>query len=397
MLVFGYDPDEFPSRRLVIVDGRRARGRGGAARRHRRRARSASQPGDTVDGRGTALPRRGPLPLGQPLRRRRRRPAADNRPGARRAARRGDDVRRHGHARPAADRHGEARRERIPGAVAVTEPGAVVKVDTSSRLIIDAGWIFSVMALIVGGIGVLNTMAMSVIERIQEIGIMRAVGWRKRRIALLILSEATGIGLIALGLGLALGYLAAELFTSQGSISHARRARLHGRRLRLGPRVRARRGADRRALSRRGARSASGRSRRCGGGSGLAVSMRPSRIRSVRSAAAATSSSFVTSTIVIPRSSRSRSSSSTIWAPVVESSAPVGSSASRSFGSFVSARAIATRWRSPPDSVLGERRPAGARSRRPEATRPPSRRARDAAGRGRSSAPGRSRVRSAWG
>ena len=75
------------------------------------------------------------------------------------------------------------------------------------------------MALIVGGIGVLNTMAMSVIERIQEIGIMRAVGWRKRRIALLILSEATGIGLIALALGLSLGYLAAELFTSQGSIS----------------------------------------------------------------------------------------------------------------------------------------------------------------------------------
>ena len=109
--------------------------------------------------------------------------------------------------------------ERVPGAVAVTEPGAVVKVDTSSRLIIDAGWIFSVMALIVGGIGVLNTMAMSVFERIQEIGIMRAVGWHKRRIALLILGEATGIGLIALGLGLALGYLAAEVFTSQGGIS----------------------------------------------------------------------------------------------------------------------------------------------------------------------------------
>jgi putative ABC transport system permease protein len=75
------------------------------------------------------------------------------------------------------------------------------------------------MALIVGGIGVLNTMAMSVFERIQEIGIMRAVGWRKRRIALLILSEAAGIGLIALALGLLLGYLAAELFTSQGNIS----------------------------------------------------------------------------------------------------------------------------------------------------------------------------------
>ena len=48
---------------------------------------------------------------------------------------------------------------------------------------------------------------------------MNAAAGIQRRIALLILSEATGIGLIALGLGLALGYLAGELFTSQGRIS----------------------------------------------------------------------------------------------------------------------------------------------------------------------------------
>jgi putative ABC transport system permease protein len=109
--------------------------------------------------------------------------------------------------------------QRIPGVVAVTEPGQVVRVDTSSRLIIDAGWIFSLLALIVGGIGVTNTMAMSVFERIHEIGIMRAVGWPGRRIAALILSEALGIGILALALGLSLGYLAAELFTERGNLS----------------------------------------------------------------------------------------------------------------------------------------------------------------------------------
>jgi putative ABC transport system permease protein len=109
--------------------------------------------------------------------------------------------------------------KRFPGVAAVVEPGQVVKVDTSSRLIIDAGWIFSLLALIVGGIGVTNTMAMSVFERIHEIGIMRAVGWPGRRIAALIVSEAVGIGLLALAVGLAAGYGAAELFVSQGNLS----------------------------------------------------------------------------------------------------------------------------------------------------------------------------------
>ena len=217
-LVFGYDPDEFPARRLVIVAGRRPRG--AEALLGDTGARSLGlEVGDTVTVEGRRFRVAGlyhsgnrfvdtavvlPLMTVQTL---------VERPG---------EVTTFGVTVALGRRPADIAKlveKRIPGAVAVTEPGAVVKVDTSSRLIIDAGWIFSVMALIVGGIGVLNTMAMSVFERIQEIGIMRAVGWRKRRIALLILSEATGIGLIALGLGLALGYLAAEVFTSQGRIS----------------------------------------------------------------------------------------------------------------------------------------------------------------------------------
>src|SRR4029453_6205002 len=72
---------------------------------------------------------------------------------------------------------------RFPGVTAVVEPGQAVKIDTSSRLIVSAGWIFSLLALIIGGIGVTNTMAMSVFERVREIGIMRAVGWSSGRIA----------------------------------------------------------------------------------------------------------------------------------------------------------------------------------------------------------------------
>jgi putative ABC transport system permease protein len=94
-----------------------------------------------------------------------------------------------------------------------------VNVDTSSRLIIDVGWVISALALIVGGIGVTNTMAMSVYERVREIGILRAVGWPSRRIAALIVSEALGISLVALALGLGVGVLAAHLFTAQTGLS----------------------------------------------------------------------------------------------------------------------------------------------------------------------------------
>ena len=105
------------------------------------------------------------------------------------------------------------------GVTVVVEPGQAVNVDTSSRLIIDVGWVISALALIVGGIGVTNTMAMSVYERIREIGILRAVGWPGRRIAALIVSEALGISLVALALGLGLGVLAAHLFTAQTGLS----------------------------------------------------------------------------------------------------------------------------------------------------------------------------------
>src|SRR5205814_8919654 len=48
---------------------------------------------------------------------------------------------------------------RHAGLFAVTEPGQAVKVDTSSRLVLDAGWVFSLPALGVGGIGGTHTMA----------------------------------------------------------------------------------------------------------------------------------------------------------------------------------------------------------------------------------------------
>jgi putative ABC transport system permease protein len=47
----------------------------------------------------------------------------------------------------------------------------------------------------------LNTMAMSVLERTQEIGILRAVGWPRRRVVMMVLGEAVVLGAMAAVLG----------------------------------------------------------------------------------------------------------------------------------------------------------------------------------------------------
>jgi len=68
----------------------------------------------------------------------------------------------------------------------------------------------SFLAIAVGGVGVLNTMLMAVFERTREIGVLRALGWRRRSILHLILSEALWLGLIGaiVGIGFAYGLVA---------------------------------------------------------------------------------------------------------------------------------------------------------------------------------------------
>jgi putative ABC transport system permease protein len=63
------------------------------------------------------------------------------------------------------------------------------------------------ISLIVGGVGVANTMFMSVMERTREIGILKAVGARKNAIMEIFLIESGLIGLMGGLIGVALGIL----------------------------------------------------------------------------------------------------------------------------------------------------------------------------------------------
>ncbi len=80
----------------------------------------------------------------------------------------------------------------------------------------------AVISLVVGGLSVINTMAMSVSERTREIGIKRAIGGSRHRIIRDLVAEAALIGLIGGVIGLALGAvvvtLANEVGRSSGTI-----------------------------------------------------------------------------------------------------------------------------------------------------------------------------------
>lgn len=85
------------------------------------------------------------------------------------------------------------------------------KVDQGLRIVDAAAWLISFLAILVGGIGVMNTMIMSVYERTREIGILRAVGWKKRRILAMILGESFLLSIVASIGGSILGVLAVTL------------------------------------------------------------------------------------------------------------------------------------------------------------------------------------------
>jgi ABC-type antimicrobial peptide transport system permease subunit len=80
----------------------------------------------------------------------------------------------------------------------------------------------SALALFVGGLGMLNTMLMSVLERTREIGVLRALGWRKRQVLGMILRESLGLGAVGgicgILLGLGLGWLAGLAQGTLGSL-----------------------------------------------------------------------------------------------------------------------------------------------------------------------------------
>ena len=79
------------------------------------------------------------------------------------------------------------------------------------------GLLFLCAGICVGGLGVMNTMIMAVLERRREIGVLKALGATKRKVMVQFLLEASVISVLGGVVGVAVGF-GASFF--MGSISN---------------------------------------------------------------------------------------------------------------------------------------------------------------------------------
>ena len=94
---------------------------------------------------------------------------------------------------------------------ATTAEDQANKTNQALGFITEASTAISLLAIVIGGIGIINVMIMSVYERTREIGVLKAVGWTSRRILTMILGESIIITLTAAIVGIIMGVIGIEL------------------------------------------------------------------------------------------------------------------------------------------------------------------------------------------
>jgi putative ABC transport system permease protein len=105
----------------------------------------------------------------------------------------------------------EADIERVKDQLEDVQPGLKVlaaqdhvRSITQFKITRAMSWITGAIAFLIGTVSMLNTMFMSVTERTHEIGVLRAIGWRRSRVVRMILWESACMSLLAAVLGSAL-------------------------------------------------------------------------------------------------------------------------------------------------------------------------------------------------
>src|SRR4029434_9937980 len=107
--------------------------------------------------------------------------------------------------------------QQVPQVRAVTV-GEHLSHNEGFRIVQAMSWGTSLLAVLVGVLGVMNTMLMTVFERTHEICVLLAVGWTRGRIMRMILYEAAMLGLLGGAVGVTLGSIGGQLLGATPSI-----------------------------------------------------------------------------------------------------------------------------------------------------------------------------------
>ena len=86
------------------------------------------------------------------------------------------------------------------------------------RMVRAMSWGTSLLAVLVGVLGVMNTMLMTVFERTHEICILLAIGWKRGRIVRMVLYESALLGFLGGIVGVLMGAVAVKLLQNTPSI-----------------------------------------------------------------------------------------------------------------------------------------------------------------------------------
>jgi len=92
--------------------------------------------------------------------------------------------------------------------------GENIRNSQAYRIIRAMSWGTSLLAVLVGVLGVMNTMLMTVFERTQEICVLLAIGWKRVRIVRMILYESALLGLLGGVGGVLIGVVGVKLLVT---------------------------------------------------------------------------------------------------------------------------------------------------------------------------------------
>ena len=98
--------------------------------------------------------------------------------------------------------------------LSVARSGEFANQELLTQAVGGFAWGISFIAILIGGVGMMNAVLMSIYERTREIGLLRALGWRRGRVLRMILMESIALSLMGGILGAALGVGMVKLFGS---------------------------------------------------------------------------------------------------------------------------------------------------------------------------------------